>query len=203
MKSDTWQATVPIKNHKTAGTYTAHCYATLKGTQSAAGSTSFKVAGPTVTALAPQVNAAKGTVTFRVQAKSSFGISKVTLPVWCSSVGGKDDLRTYTMKRVSGTSKNGVYTATVYMSKHRYQTGAYTAQACAKDALGVQSTKTMKQSMGLPPATVQAVASSDGQSYTITARGSFLSKASEVYLPTWSEAGDQDDLVWYLSLIHI
>lgn len=197
VKSGTWQVTVPIKNHKSSGTYTAHCYATVKGHQSAAGVGSFKVTGPTITALAPKVNAAKGTVTFSARVKSSLGVSKVTMPAWCSGIGGKDDLRTYTMKRTSGTAKNGVYSVTVSMAKHKYQTGTYSAQAKAKDTRGVVSSKTMKQSMGLPASTVRAVASADGQSYTLTASGGFISKATEVHFPTWSDAGGQDDLVWY------
>lgn len=196
--SGQWYATVAVKNHKTAGTYQVHCYGTISGKLKQAGQTTFKVTGPSSSFTSVKVNKDKGTVTFTAHVKAPLGISKVQLPVWCSSVGGQDDIKWYKMKRTKGTSKDGYYSVTVKMSSHKYQAGTYTAHLYATDSTGIQGkVKVKKQKMSLPSFKISAQKLSNGTQYRLTATGGLASKATAVRFPVWSNTNGQDDIKWY------
>lgn len=191
-------ARIPIANHRTAGEYAVHVYARFGPDQAFMGSTSFNVAGPTTTVSAI-TNRAQGNIVYTVTVSSSYGVSSIQLPVWCSSTGGQDDIRWYTLTSPTVTGSTYVYTKVVNLSDHKYQTGTYIGHVYAYDGRRIQAPVSASTMNGvqLPPITVGYTKQDGGMAYTITARGGYLSQASSVQFPIWSDRGGQDDINWY------
>lgn len=194
-----WSVTVPLSSHGSAGEYAAHCYMVAGGVQSFVGSTSFTHQAATGTVKVISTDQAAGTMVIQATVSSPVGVSSVLLPVWCSSVGGQDDIRWYSMAPANvDSSGRGTYRVTVNMANHAYQSGDYAAHLYVTDKVGAMVfADSTSQRLTLPPASVVARASSDGLSYTVTAKGGRLASAVSVSIPVWSKAGGQDDIVWY------
>ncbi len=194
-----WSVTVPLSNHGSAGEYAAHCYMTAGGSQSFVGSASFTHQAATGTVKVVSTDQSAGTMVIQATVSSPVGVGSVQLPVWCSSVGGQDDIRWYAMSPTSVDSLGrGTYRITVNMANHAYQSGDYAAHLYVTDKIGARAyVDSTSQRLTLPPATVVAKSSSDGLSYTITAKGGRLASAASVSIPVWSLNGGQDDIVWY------
>lgn len=193
-----WTVTVPLVNHKSHGGYTVHAYATFLGRQMFVGAASFNVAAP-VTSIRGSANQSNGSITYTVTVSSSIGISRVQLPVWCSSTGGQDDIRWYDLGSPTVSGSTYSYTKTIYLSDHKYQSGAFDAHLYVTDGIGVVAPVKALRLTGvkLPPITASSTAMSAGSIYVITMSGGYLPQASRVQVPTWSLSGGQDDIVWY------
>lgn len=194
----TFVARAYISNHRTAGEYLAHVYATFGVDTAFMGAMGFNVAGPT-TAVHATHDMTNGRIDYTVTVNSSYGIARVELPVWCSTINGQDDIQWYTLTSPKVSGSTYVYTKTVYLSNHRYQTGTYDAHVYAYDSRNILApvSQLRRDGIQLPPITLDYTKSSDGMSYIVTAKGGYLSQATEVQIPTWSVSNGQDDVNWY------
>ena len=129
-----WTAIVDIKNHKSAGKYNVHVYATLaNGMQRGVGKTTFEVSRPSVASIEVQ-RYDENTGMFQlvlngVQAVS--GISKIQVPVWSSE--DQRDIHWYTAVE----REEGVYTVNVDPVYHNYSTGLYQIHVYIETANGL------------------------------------------------------------------
>jgi len=192
-----WKKSIPISNHKTAGTYYVHVYATASngavvGLKETA---SFTVKGPSASSVkVSNVNKTKGTFTITVSgATSKSGVSKVMIPVWSKS--NQSDLYWYTAKKQS----DGTYKVTANLSKHKYNYGTYKIHVYVTDKNQIQKmVKSTTQKVSVPTAKITASGNSKQTKYTLTAKNVVLAGGVKgVKFAVWSEAGGKDDLVWY------
>lgn len=124
------------------------------------------------------------------------GASRVEIPVW-SEERGQDDIVWY---NATETSK-GVWSAVIDLANHR-SLGVYFAHAYAVSQNGVyHMIQATNFNSGSPEASVSIPASevdSSNGSFTVSLNGLTdpgLVKA--VYVPVWSSADGQDDIIWY------
>ncbi|MCI8469177.1 MAG: hypothetical protein HFJ75_06785 [Eggerthellaceae bacterium] len=194
-----WTVKVPLSNHRTAGVYNVHCYATIGGSAVYMGATEFEHAEATGTVKVISVDAAKGTMTLQATVSSSVGVSQVKLPVWCATVGGQDDIRWYDMSKHNVYANgSGTYRLTVDIADHWFQSGEYQAHLYVTDKIGAMvCADTTSQTLKMPPMSLGVVHSNGSPTYTLTAKGGRLSTATSVAFPTWSAPGGQDDIIWY------
>lgn len=124
-------------------------------------------------------------------------LSSVVIPVW-SDVGGQDDLVWYTAAKQA----DGSYKVTVDKAKHKNNTGLYHAHLYYRYADGSQQFVA-----GAKPVLEEpklgghiAVQNQNNQTGTFELRITDVSSPQSlktILVPVWSDAGGQDDLVWY------
>ena len=191
-----WVAEVPVSAHRSAGAYAVHAYATVAGVQAFAGEASFEVSAPraevSVTQTAEQRAAGRFTVEARVDpASCPSGVASVQVPAW-SDAGGQDDVVWHAASRQA----DGTYRAVVSAADHGCGDGAYTAHAYVTGGNGVMAC-VGGASASLELRDYVAVTGAQGSgSRTVWVKNP-AGGASSVQVPTWSEAGGQDDIVWY------
>ncbi|WP_392453153.1 GBS Bsp-like repeat-containing protein [Streptococcus parasuis] len=125
------------------------------------------------------------------------GLTKVYVPTW-TEAGGQDDIKWYEANRES----DGSYKLTVNKVNHKSEVGNYQIHVYYRGEDGSVT------GIGATTATIQELKASG----TVTAinvndqAGSYEVKISnviapkglnKVYVPTWTEAGGQDDIVWH------
>ncbi len=192
-----WTATVPISRHKTAGSYSVHCYGQLGASNTFVGAVGFFVTGPSASVKVTSTDPSTASFTAQATLKAPLGASRARLAVWCSSVGGQDDLVWYDMPKTGGTSTEAIYTLTVSASRHKYQQGTYVGHLYAYDAAGMLApVPGISLTVTLPPAKVEAAPQGNGSTYLLKASGG-MALYAPVKFAVWSDAGGQDDLVWY------
>ncbi|MCL2529685.1 MAG: S8 family serine peptidase, partial [Coriobacteriia bacterium] len=159
-----WIATVNIANHRLAGTYNAHVYATISGIQSLVASTTFNITTFTPT-IAIQNNAGT-TFDVVVSSLTPSGLSAVRLGVWSTS--NQSNLAWYTATRQT----NGSYRATVNIANHGFATGVYQVHAYATAGNGVPGNMAAATATtNLPPPTISATVSSNQMNAQIKVSG--------------------------------
>ena len=193
----TWEALADIKNHRTAGKYQVHVYATLaNGTLKFLGSESFVITKNTVESMTI-VNTDETNGTFEVVLSginTKSGIENVQVPVWHMS--DQSDIKWYQAER----QDDGTYRIKVYMSNHNCAVGTYNVHAYVSSQNGLNSFvgKTTHE-MTLPDMKFE-VKDTDGKETNYTALLSNISALGvvrSVEFPTWSDKNGQDDLIWY------
>lgn len=192
-----WEANAKINNHKTAGKYQVHVYATLAdGTLKFMGSTSFNVSKNIVASM-EIVNLDDTAGSFEVvlsgvEAKS--GIQNVQVPVWHMS--DQSDIKWYQAE----CQDDGTYRTKVYMSNHNCAVGTYNVHAYVSSQNGLKSfVGKTTQEMSLPDMKF-SVTDNDGKetNYTaLLANINALGVVRNVEFPTWSDKDGQDDIIWY------
>uniref|UniRef100_UPI002628049D GBS Bsp-like repeat-containing protein n=1 Tax=uncultured Thomasclavelia sp. TaxID=3025759 RepID=UPI002628049D len=132
------------------------------------------------------------TVTCKVTDDSE--VTSVLMPTW-SENGGQDDLIWYE------TTKSGdIYTLNVKTSDHNNDTGKYNTHIYAYDAEGkttVVRLETEVPENQAPVITGAKITNVSKNGYTVTCKVTDDSQVTSVLMPTWSENGGQDDLIWY------
>ncbi|MHC5215454.1 GBS Bsp-like repeat-containing protein [Enterococcus sp. LJL128] len=194
----TYTANFDIKRHKTAGIYSVHTYARLKNnSMKNITSGTFTVSTPGVSATVDTKNAAKGTFSVSINSSSKSGISKIQVPIW--SQPGQKDLKWYTAEKQS----DNTYKVVADVANHQFNNGTYTVHAYVDAGNGIRaavSVGTVNVSLEPVSGTTEIKDSSGNEtSYTAKAKvnmGGYGTPAT-VYFATWSQAGGQDDLVWY------
>ncbi|MCI8468337.1 MAG: hypothetical protein HFJ75_02355 [Eggerthellaceae bacterium] len=191
-----WVASVPVSRHATAGSYAAHAYATINGSSRFVASTSFSIASPTARVSISQTANQKSAGTFTVTVDNiscPSGVSSVQVPVW-SSAGGQDDI-----EWLNAVNRgNGRWTAEVSLNHPRRDAGIYNAHVYLRTGNGIYAcAATTQGNVQLAPVTFTAVKSKDERTVTLTASGGWFARATNVSFPVWSNAGGQDDIVWY------
>ena len=187
-----WAAEVPVSAHRSAGAYAVHAYATVAGAQAFAGEASFEVSAPRAEVSVGAVDDASGTFEVVVSGVSSpSGVASVQVPAW-SDAGGQDDVVWHAASRQA----DGTYRAVVSAADHGCGDGAYTAHVYVTGENGVMAC-VGGASASLELRDYVAVTGAQGSgSRTVWVKNP-AGGASSVQVPTWSEAGGQDDIVWY------
>ena len=151
--SGDWTASADIRNHKTAGKYHVHAYATqANGDLIFIGGANFRISTPTGTsARVTEYDNEYGSFKVVISGvKSASGVSKIQVPVW--SQANQNDIKWYDAKRQS----DGSYVANVDPMYHNYNSGNYNIHIYAISGNGVSSC------VGIMTQTVKAT-----QRYTI------------------------------------
>ncbi len=151
--SGDWTASADIRNHKTAGKYHVHAYATLaNGDMVFIGATDFSISTPTGTSVrVTGYDNEYGSFQVVISGiKSASGVSKVQVPVW--SQADQSDIKWYDAKKQS----DGSYAVNVDPMYHNYNSGNYNIHIYAISGNGVSSC------VGIMTQTVKAT-----QRYTI------------------------------------
>lgn len=191
-----WDRDILISSHKTAGTYQVHAYGEdSTGKRTVLGTTTFQVSSLKIqTIQVKNLLPASGTFdVFFSGIQSPSGVSKLQVPVW--SKDDQSDIYWYTAARQS----DGTYAVQVNLKNHDYNYGKYTVATGMTAGNGIyQFTGAVSVQVNLPSASVRAVLSSDEKTSSITAENVALAGGVQgVYFAVWSEAGGQDDLIWY------
>lgn len=196
-KGSSYTAEVKLKNHKSLGTYNVHVYAENKaGKLIMLQANTFSVQTPkagNVAVISKDVN--QGIFTVKVSGITNASVVReVLVPVWCAA--DQSDIKWYTAARQS----DGSYEAEVNMKNHKYHTGTYTAHVYFKDITGdMNCVGNTSCEMAVKTGEL-SVKDMDGtqKSYQISIKNTEVpGGAKEICFAVWSEAGGQDDLVWY------
>ena len=125
------------------------------------------------------------------------GLTKVYVPTW-TEAGGQDDIKWYEANRQS----DGSYKLTVNKVNHKSEVGNYQVHVYYRgedgSMIGIGAT-----TVNLPElkasGTVTAINVNDqAGSYEVKISNVIAPKGlNKVYVPTWTEAGGQDDIVWH------
>ena len=125
------------------------------------------------------------------------GLTKVYVPTW-TEAGGQDDIKWYEANRQS----DGSYKLTVNKVNHKSEVGNYQVHVYYRGEDG-SMTGIGATTVNLPElkasGTVTAINVNDqAGSYEVKISNVIAPKGlNKVYVPTWTEAGDQDDIVWH------
>jgi hypothetical protein len=194
-KDGNYYVNIPMANHMTAGLYYVNAYVQLKdGSMQGLLSTTFQVEKvPQEKIVISEVNGERGTFEVAVYLlRKESQISSVQVPVWCAS--DQSDLVWYQAKKDS----EGVYHVSVDIQDHDMHFGKYQVHAYVKDKDGnMHGVTTTSVDMNADNYVVQKQISDSVYMITVYGANANGQKATSVQFPTWSEAGNQDDLVWY------
>ncbi len=185
-----WTVVVSITNHRTAGDYIAHAYATVCGAQRMVAATNFSIDKPTAASVSTQADNDAGTITVTVSGiVSPSGISHVQIPTW-TAFNNQDDIVWHDAQKVS----DGVYSACIPAGMHRAEEGAYISHVYVTSGNGVQAlVGTAQDSLVLSN---YMYVTQSGVTRTLWVRNPSTS-AGGIQVPTWSATGGQDDIYWY------
>lgn len=139
--SGKWKVTVPVSNHKTAGTYQVHLYGkTMSGQMVFLENADFRVAGPSIRKVfTSKIDPKAGTFYVYVKATARSGISKVRVKAW--SKAGERDSHIYTAQKTG----EGTYRVKINVKNHDRNYGTYNLKAYVTDNTGIVVSKSIKQ----------------------------------------------------------
>ena len=121
-------------------------------------------------------------------------VDRVLAAVWTDK-NGQDDLRWYTLQ-----NDGGLYYLDINMNEHNYETGSVNVHVYAYDDEGKQTKKELLAEIPqnqAPVITNVAISDITNDSYKITCNVSDDLQVTSVKMPTWTENGGQDDIVWH------
>ncbi|HEL2474691.1 TPA: GBS Bsp-like repeat-containing protein [Streptococcus suis] len=184
-----------------SGKYISHVYYRgHDGSMTAIGGASVELPElkPTGTITIENRNDAQGTFDVRVTNVSSpRGLDKVYVPTWTES-GGQDDIVWHEASRQS----DGSYLAKINKNQHKYESGKYISHVYYRGHDG-SMTAIGGASVELPESKLSGtitVSDVNGQAGSFNVRITNISSPrglDKVYVPTWTESGGQDDIVWH------
>lgn len=192
-----WTIEVPcVAPDRAPGLYVSHVYVSMgNGILSYAGSASEEVEAGADTALAAELSADEAAASLRGSGEGFARATAVSFAVW-SLAGGQDDIVWYPAVR----NARNEWAAQAAIARHR-TAGDYAVHAYA--TIGGSQRMVAAASFSVAPTQATAAIS---QSADQIARGVFQvsvevlacpSGVARMQAPTWSEAGGQDDIVWY------
>lgn len=192
----TWSLTVPIANHRySSGSYSVHAYAgNVYTSLQFLKNTSFSISGPNAGSVSFQnVNADSGTFSVDIKgASAKAGIAAINVAVW--SKADQSNIRWYPASRQS----DGSYRINVNLANHGYEYGIYHAHAYVTDRNGCSVLTAGNVEMKQPKANLVAKGNATQTLYNITATGvGYPGGVTGARIAVWSNAGGQDDLIWY------
>jgi len=197
-----YKLTVNKVNHKSeVGNYQVHVYYRGEdGSMTGIGATTVNLpelkASGTVTAI--NVNDQAGSYEVKISnVIAPKGLSKVYVPTW-TEAGGQDDIVWHEAERQS----DGSYLAKITKSAHKNGTGKYISHVYYRSLDGSVT------GIGATTATIQELKASgtisisnvdaNAGSFDVTISNITAPRGlTKVYVPTWTEAGGQDDIKWY------
>lgn len=191
-----YTASVPILNHKTAGTYYVDAYAVnAYNIGQYIGGTSFEVeniSGGSITI--ENINGEKGQFDVIIEGiSSSSEIWRVQIPVWSKS--DQSDIYWYTATRQT----DGSYIAHVDIANHGYAYASYNVDVYAIAGNGIEKYLGGKAVKISPPKAQVIVAGNETETnYTVNITDLKMAGIPQnIKVAVWSAIGGQDDLIWY------
>lgn len=195
-----WSVNIPVANHRSAGSYSAHMYIVDRnGVWHFGAATGFRVDTPIAgKVLIKNVNNGTGTFTVEVAGASSVsGIADVNVAVWSKS--DQSNIRWY----AATLQSDGTYRANVNIASHGYEYGVYHAHAYIKTGNGISMLTASDVEIKQPKAVLTATGSANQSLYNVTATDvGYAGGVKEVKFAIWSDDGGQDDLIWYNATSH-
>ncbi|NQN82435.1 cell wall hydrolase [Streptococcus suis] len=189
------------QHKKSVGKYHSHVYyLATDGSLSAIGATSAVLPELKASGKVSAVNVNQGAGSFEVKISDIVapkGIAKVLVPTWTES-GGQDDIVWHEASRQS----DGSYLARINKTQHKYESGKYISHVYYRGhdgsmtAIGGASVELPELK---PTGTITIENRNDAQG-TFDVRVTNVSSPrglDKVYVPTWTESGGQDDIVWH------
>ncbi|RRN51929.1 cell wall hydrolase [Streptococcus suis] len=189
------------QHKKSVGKYHSHVYyLATDGSLSAIGATSAVLPELKASGKVSAVNVNQGAGSFEVKISDIVapkGIAKVLVPTWTES-GGQDDIVWHEASRQS----DGSYLARINKTQHKYESGKYISHVYYRGHDG-SMTAIGGASVELPESKLSGtitVSDVNGQAGSFNVRITNISSPrglDKVYVPTWTESGGQDDIVWH------
>nr|WP_301183581.1 GBS Bsp-like repeat-containing protein [Streptococcus suis] len=183
------------------GKYISHVYLLEQdGSLSGIGATSAVLPELKASGKVSAVNVNQGAGSFEVKISDIVtpkGIAKVLVPTWTES-GGQDDIVWHEASRQS----DGSYLARINKTQHKYESGKYISHVYYRGHDG-SMTAIGGASVELPESKLSGtitVSDVNGQAGSFNVRITNISSPrglDKVYVPTWTESGGQDDIVWH------
>lgn len=185
-KDGLWETKVPITNHRTAGAYIVHAYATRAGAQHMVGAASFDIKAPHADVFfVPQTSEEQksGNVTIEVALTDvPSGVTRVQVPFW-SSTNGQDDIEWLEAHETSPDT----WQATTSLMNPRRASGDYIAHVYVTTGNSIYAFAGAKTDTAqVDPVITTADVSQDQKTVTIEAHGGWIDHASAGSFPTWS-----------------
>ncbi|WP_105202583.1 GBS Bsp-like repeat-containing protein [Streptococcus suis] len=198
----TYLAKITKTQHKNElGKYISHVYLLEQdGSLSGIGATSAVLPELKASGKVSAVNVNQGAGSFEVKISDIVapkGIAKVFVPTWTES-GGQDDIVWHEASRQS----DGSYLAKINKTQHKYESGKYISHVYYRGHDG-SMTAIGGASVELPESKLSGtitVSDVNGQAGSFNVRITNISSPrglDKVYVPTWTESGGQDDIVWH------
>lgn len=194
--NNTYSKEVRISDHKESGVYHAHAYCETKtGALQFIAKTTFEVTALPMASNIEVTETDGRNGTFRVTVygvMGKSGITKVSIPMWCDA--DQNDIKWYPASKVS----EGVYTAVMNVSEHKYHFGTYKIDVYATMGNGIQSC------IGSTTQAIQADHFIYSTYVSATQRKVWIQGAyyDKVEFPSWSNTNGQDDVKWYAGTNH-
>lgn len=193
-----YQVTIDIKDHNyNSGIYNIHAYGQESNNKlTFVGSTTVNVIVEPMTATSVTGSVSGNKITTSIKGiNAASGVQSIVVPVWSES-GGQDDIQWYTATKQS----DGSYSAVIDIKNHNYTGGGYIIHVYGIDMnnkwtfLGNTSVSVVTS-----PMTASLINASVAQNIiTVTVDGITAPNGiSSISVPTWSDAGGQDDIKWY------
>lgn len=184
-----WIVEVPIINHRAAGEYICHAYATVGGQMNYVQDTGFFVSTPNAQAkISDSGNGFYEIQTFNIDSPS--GIAMVHVPTW-TNANWQDDL----VWHASVNSGEDVWSCNIEAGQHNGEEGRYISHVYLTANNGIQVFIDDFET-DVDCKDYIYVTGSEG-----TGRRSVWiknpSRSGAVLMPTWSATDHQDDIVWY------
>ncbi len=176
------------------GNYTVHVYTqNSTGIRTGIGATSFTIS-PSKSEIAVDNNTTASVRTIELSNAINQNGNRVRAAVW-SNEGGHDDLRWLDM-----TLNGGKYTLSINIGDFK-SAGGYTVHIYRYDntgkAIAVGGSEFNVESKVEAQIIVSETDAGSGTSKLIVTPGVVTAGIKTVLVPTWSEVGGQDDVVWY------
>lgn len=193
-----YDVTIDIKDHNyNSGIYNIHAYGQESNNKlTFVGSTTVNVIAEPMTATSVTGSVSGNRITTSIKGiNAASGVQSIVVPVWNES-GGQDDIQWYTATKQS----DGSYSAVIDIKNHNYTGGGYIIHVYGIDMnnkwtfLGNTSVSVVTS-----PMTASLINASVAQNIiTVTVDGITAPNGiSSISVPTWSDAGGQDDIKWY------
>lgn len=187
---DVWDCEVDLSQHHSTGVYNIHIWGGNAG-KATAFQQSLNIYVKKQFAGLPSVNAevSPDYRTMKILVKNAGDYDQVLLPVW-SEENGQDDIAWYDAEKQT----DGTWTYTVDLANHN-SIGAYQVHVYGKKNGELQLIAHTTADVAELTAFATTIVSQDCRTMQIVVNNA--GDYDHVYLPVWSEADGQDDLVWY------
>ena len=178
------------KAHRAYGFYNIHTYLSDKGKMLGLNATKFEVKKPKVTMTVVKKNDNEYQV--KLSGLTSEIVS-VDTPIWTEHKQQDDIVWQGTKKE-----PNGLYTTTIQLSKHNYESGQYNVHAYGYSKITGRHEGLLASSHVVKQLPVTSKVTKFHNDYTVTL-SNVPSYLQAVKVPIWSMRDGQDDIVWYVA----
>ncbi|WP_029188510.1 GBS Bsp-like repeat-containing protein, partial [Streptococcus suis] len=189
------------QHKKSVGKYHSHVYyLATDGSLSAIGATSAVLPELKASGKVSAVNVNQGAGSFEVKISDIVapkGIAKVLVPTWTES-GGQDDIVWHEASRQS----DGSYLARINKTQHKYESGKYISHVYLLEQdgslSGIGATSTVLPELKASGKVSAVNVNQSAGSFEVKISDIVAPKGiAKVLVPTWTESGGQDDIVWH------